>query len=59
MLGFPKIEDISYMHLRAAQANTASNHQESSTVGGVLSSKAYIELQRKVAKLEAKNKKQS
>ena len=59
-LGFPKIEEISYMHLKAQQQ---PRHDECvpKTPGheAAPSSKAYLELQRKVSKLEATKKKQA
>ena len=57
-LGLPKIEQISYMHLKAQQ-QASGNHDECKEQAGqaqgsqVRSSKAFLELQRKVSKLEA------
>ena len=57
-LGLPRIEDISYMNLKAQQL-VGKNHDDCHKPTAEGQSKAYLELQRKVAKLEAKNKKQT
>ena len=57
-LGLPKIEDISYMNLKAQQL-LGKNHDDCLKQTPDGQSKAYLELQRKVAKLEAEKKKQA
>ena len=57
-LGFPSVEEVSYMRLKGQNKDA---HKDCTKEGAkdVLTSKAYLELQRKVAKLEATKKKQA